>query len=123
MKGHIFANSGHTMHFDPKYFAEPKEFNPDRFLGADAAFPRHAYRPFEKGPRSCIGQPLAMDEMKIMLLLVARWFDFELKDHQPVAEPALSFTDLDTKLGRHAFQGWSFTATPSGPVNMKVSLA
>jgi cytochrome P450 len=111
------------MHFNPKYFPEPKEFKPERFLGDETDIPRHAYRPFEKGQRSCLGQPLAMDEMKIMLVLVARWFDFELRDHEPVAEPTLSFTDLDTKLGRHAFQGWSFTATPSGPVNTMVSLA
>ncbi len=110
------------MHYDPEYFDEPKEFKPERFLAANPTFPRNAYRPFERGLRSCLGQSLAMDEMKIMLVLVARWFDFELKDHQAAEKPLYSFTDLDTKIGVHAFQTWSFTATPDGKVNMKVSL-
>ncbi|KAM0259966.1 hypothetical protein ACHAQJ_003059 [Trichoderma viride] len=120
IKGHLIGISQQTMHYDAKYFDEPKMFKPERFLSAEPGFPRNAYRPFEKGLRSCLGQPLAMDEMKIMLLLVARWFDFELKDHDPVDKPKFSFTDLDTKLGNHAFQGWGFTASPAGRVMMEV---
>ena len=123
IKDHIFGLLSHTMHYDSKYFDEPKEFKPERFLSANPTFPRNAYRPFERGLRSCLGQSLAMDEMKIMLLLLARWFDFELVDQQPAEKPLFSFTDLDTKLGNHAFQTWSFTATPAGPVKMRVSLA
>ena len=33
--------------------------------------------PFEKGPRDCIGQQLAILEMKIVLVLTLRSFDFE----------------------------------------------
>lgn len=111
------------MHYNPKYFPEPKKFRPERFMDDDPTFPRNAYRPFERGLRSCLGQPLAMDEMKIMLLLVARWFDFELKDQQMADKPAVSFTDMDTKLGRHAFQKFAYTATPCGSVDMKISLS
>lgn len=108
------------MHHDPRYFDEPKLFKPERFL-AEPSWPHHAYRPFEKGLRSCIGQPLAMDEMKIMLVMVARSFDFELRDHNPAEKPKYSFTDLDTKLGKHAIQGWAFSAGPAGKVMMKVT--
>ncbi|KAF7549105.1 hypothetical protein G7046_g8446 [Stylonectria norvegica] len=118
--GHIIAIATHTMHYDPRYFSKPKDFNPERFLSAEPAFPRNAFRPFERGLRSCLGQSLAMDEMKVMLVLAARWFDFELRDQQAAEQPLVSFTDLDTKIGRHAFQTWAFTAGPSGPVQMKV---
>ncbi|KAL4868776.1 hypothetical protein BDV12DRAFT_185662 [Aspergillus spectabilis] len=44
--------------------------------------PRHdlypnpaAYRPFEQGPRNCIGQPLVYNEMRIVLVMSARIFD------------------------------------------------
>jgi cytochrome P450 len=120
MKDRLVTISQQTMHYDPKYFDEPKVFKPERFLSAEPGFPRNAYRPFERGLRSCIGQSLAMDEMKIMLVLVARCFDFELQDHNPVDEPKFLFTDLDTKLGVHAIQTFGFTASPSGEVMMKV---
>ncbi|KAL9480173.1 hypothetical protein ACSS6W_004959 [Trichoderma asperelloides] len=120
LKDQVVAISQHAMHCDSKYFDEPKLFKPDRFMSEEPSFPRNAYRPFEKGLRSCLGQPLAMDEMKIMLVMVARSFDFELRDHNPSDKPKYSFTDLDTKLGDHAIQHWAYTAGPAGKVMMKV---
>lgn len=113
----------HTMHYDAKYFPKPQDFNPERFMSDVPTFPRNAYRPFERGLRSCLGMSLALDEMKIMLVLTARWFDFELREHEAVEKPRASFTNLDTKIGRHAFQTWAYTAGPAGPVHMKISLA
>ena len=54
-------------------------FNPDRFLDDAylARLPVGAYRPFERGPRNCIGQELAMLEGKVVLASVARGFVFE----------------------------------------------
>ena len=111
------------MHYDPDLFDEPKQFKPERFTTPDPTFPRNAYRPFERGLRSCMGQTLAMNEMKVLLVMLARWFDFELKGHNPVDTPRLKHTDLDTVLGDHAFQSCRFTAGPNGDVNMKVRLA
>lgn len=86
-------------------------------------FPRSAHRPFERGVRSCLGRHLAMDEMRLMLVVTARFFDFELVNHKPTATPTLSFTDHDTRIGIHAFQRARLTAGPCGPVWMKVRLA
>ncbi len=36
--------------------------------------------PFELGSRACMGRALAMDEMRVVLLLTVRWFDFALAD-------------------------------------------
>jgi len=38
-------------------------------------FPPAAFRPFEHGPRNCIGQDLALLEIKIVLVLTIRAFD------------------------------------------------
>jgi cytochrome P450 len=115
------------MHYDPELFDEPKAFRPERFLtenpGDDPAFPRNAYRPFERGLRSCMGQTLAMNEMKVALVMLARWFDFELTGHNPLAAPTARHTDLETVLGDHAFQDSRFTAGPNGDVMMKVRAA
>ena len=63
------------------YWPEPDAFKPERWLvGADhELYPRvkGAWRPFEHGPRQCIGQALAMTEMKILLAMVIREFDIE----------------------------------------------
>ena len=54
-------------------------FNPNRWLDNDylARLPVGAYRPFERGPRNCIGQELAMLEGMVVLASVARGFEFE----------------------------------------------
>ena len=54
-------------------------FNPSRWLDDAylAKLPVGAYRPFERGPRNCIGQELAMLEVIVVLVSVARGFVFE----------------------------------------------
>ncbi|KAL2151760.1 hypothetical protein VTH82DRAFT_6858 [Thermothelomyces myriococcoides] len=128
-KGHIFGVLMYAIHYSPEVFEDPKAFRPERFLpstatsGAAEEVPRNAFRPFERGLRSCMGQHLAMSEMKVLLVLLARWFDFELRDHEPAERPRLRHTDLDTVLGKHAFQCGRFSAGPSGDVSMMVRLA
>ncbi|KAL8669956.1 MAG: hypothetical protein Q9168_005478 [Polycauliona sp. 1 TL-2023] len=55
------------------------DFNPDRWLDEAylAKLPVGAYRPFERGPRNCIGQELAMLEGIVVLASVARGFELE----------------------------------------------
>lgn len=55
---------------------DPETFRPDRFLPPNEQ-PKDGWRPFEKGPRRCIGHELAMIEMRALLLLTVRDFDFE----------------------------------------------
>ncbi|KAH8730713.1 cytochrome P450 [Phaeosphaeriaceae sp. PMI808] len=84
-EGNIFPTEGcniwvvhAAMHRDPKYFIEPDSFIPDRWLvelGGPLYPLKGAWRPFEIGQRSCLGQTLAMLTIKITLLMVARSFD------------------------------------------------
>jgi len=53
-----------------------------------------------------------MDEMKIALLLIVRWFDFSLVGHEPSAKPKFGHSDLDTVLGIQAFPVQRFTNGP-----------
>ncbi|KAI1620261.1 cytochrome P450 [Exophiala viscosa] len=54
-------------------------FRPERFLDEEymANLPTGAFRPFERGPRNCIGQELAMLEAKVVMCAVARGFKWE----------------------------------------------
>ncbi|KIX09882.1 uncharacterized protein Z518_00963 [Rhinocladiella mackenziei CBS 650.93] len=67
------------------YFPDPINFVPERFIPSMTPYldckmhtpaGRDAWRPFEKGPRNCIGQELAMIEMKVVLALVVPEVDF-----------------------------------------------
>ncbi|KAF2645764.1 cytochrome P450 [Massarina eburnea CBS 473.64] len=78
---------------DPKVFGETAdEFVPERWLGdtdttasklndVDAPtdekkIPISAWRPFERGPKNCIGQELANLEARVILACVMRRYDF-----------------------------------------------
>jgi len=71
----------HTIHRREDLFPSPDEFIPERFLPAPHNYPaqkeivKDSWRPFEKGPRNCIGQELAILEMKIIMVMTLRDFD------------------------------------------------
>ena len=69
------------IHRDPAYWKRPDEFLPERWLvtADDPLYPvKGAWRPFEYGPRNCIGQELAMLEIKVIMAMAVRRFDLEL---------------------------------------------
>lgn len=54
------------------------EFKPERFMPENAdKITTGSWRPFERGPRNCIGQELALIEMKVVLAMTLR--EFEIK--------------------------------------------
>lgn len=77
--GFLVWSIHHAIHRDPSYWPEPTSFLPERWIvpPGHVLHPstKGAWRPFEFGPRSCIGQELAMLEMKIVLAMTAREFD------------------------------------------------
>lgn len=96
-------------HFDPERFVEPRRPPPG------------AWRPFERGPRACMGQGLAMEELRTVLLLTVREFEFAYAYITPSTTPIAPFTDLDLKIGDLAFQEMALSAKPRGGTMMKVT--
>ncbi|ROW01200.1 hypothetical protein VSDG_02719 [Cytospora chrysosperma] len=63
---------------DRKVYGETADdFVPERWLGDTSGLPAGAWRPFERGPRSCIGLELANIEAKVILACAARRYDFQ----------------------------------------------
>ncbi|KAI1804559.1 cytochrome P450 [Daldinia bambusicola] len=115
----VIAPCWHTMHYDPQYFPEPSAFRPERFLGDN--IPRGWFRSFSRGPRACLGQNLAIDIMRVVLLLTARDFHFEVAGLKPNSKPRATYTSLDTIFGDIVFQEQSMEAKPRDGMMMMVS--
>lgn len=67
---------------NPNFWPEPDAFIPERWRVRDESDPLHpvknAFRPWELGPRNCIGQELASLELRLILALTVRELDIEI---------------------------------------------
>ncbi|VVC86598.1 unnamed protein product [Leptidea sinapis] len=85
--GDLLLCTVNSIHMDPKYFPDPKAFNPDRFLEENKhKIKPFTFLPFGAGPRNCIGIRFAMMELKVLLFhLVA---NFEIQKCEKTQDPA-----------------------------------
>lgn len=65
-----------VMQRDPRLFSRPEEFVPERWANSSdqPICQRYAYLPFSTGPRVCIGQAVAMAELRGIITAVLRRF-------------------------------------------------
>ncbi|EFN83828.1 Cytochrome P450 9e2, partial [Harpegnathos saltator] len=97
-KGMLVWASIYGLHHDEKYYDEPEEFRPERFLDSNTYHNSPCYIPFGSGPRICIANRFAILEIKVLLFhLLARC---ELK-------PCAKTTDM-------AFSKKNLSMTPDG---------
>lgn len=132
------------VHRHPRFWPRPEEFLPERWLpsvkpGDELYVPPNtgAYRPFEQGPRNCIGQTLVLNELRVVLILAARKFiitpaydEFDaekLKNMSMVQKVVGRLTGEDkrskTALGERAYQTSKAGGHPADGYPCKVSLA
>jgi cytochrome P450 len=82
----------HLVHHDPRWWPEPEEFDPSRFLpGEGKDRPRSAYLPFGGGKRGCIGQGFATMESVLITAMLSQKYAFDLVPGHPV-EPEATLT-------------------------------
>ncbi|WDF64129.1 cytochrome P450 [Flavobacterium sp. KACC 22763] len=62
-KDTLIGVSFYELHRNPKYWDNPNQFNPDRFLGEEKKHSMQYFYPFGAGPRMCIGAGFAIYEM------------------------------------------------------------
>jgi cytochrome P450 len=90
-KGHIILISMYTTHRDARFFPEPDEFRPERWLdGLEKRLPRGAFIPFGMGSRMCIGAAFAMMEAVLLLATIARRWRFELVPAEIPTQPSIT---------------------------------
>ncbi|KAK7727977.1 hypothetical protein SLS63_006828 [Diaporthe eres] len=100
--GLLLWSTSFATHRMEAYWARPDEFLPERWLVRDENDPLHprknAWRPFELGPRNCIGQELAQVEMRAILAMTVR--DLDIEPAYPAGAPEA--------LGDKAYQTMGF---------------
>ncbi|HET8674674.1 MAG TPA: cytochrome P450 [Blastocatellia bacterium] len=80
------------VHRDARYFENPEEFRPERWMDEKIkSLPKYAYFPFSGGPRACIGNSFAMMEAVLVLATVAQRFRLRLVEGHKI-EPWPVFT-------------------------------
>jgi len=86
-KGTILTVLINVNHTDEKYYSNPEEVIPERWISGTTqnqdGFKKEpfSYIPFSAGPRTCIGQHFAMVEAKVLLGLIMKTFDFEIPEN------------------------------------------
>ncbi|KAF4436168.1 hypothetical protein F53441_13312 [Fusarium austroafricanum] len=72
----------HWSTYQSKFnFADPQVFAPERWLRTDPKYAGdilEAHQPFSFGPRNCLGQNMAMHEMRLILATLLFKYDLEL---------------------------------------------
>lgn len=76
---------------DSRFFDNPNEFDPNRWSdGVEESLHPYAYYPFSGGPRRCIGEQFAKQELKIIVATFFKEYGFDLAFEPPL--------DLDPKV-------------------------
>lgn len=111
---HVWPSS-HAIGRNKRFFPKPTEFIPERFIPSLTPFPeaelftpagKHAWQPFSIGIRNCIGQELAMIELRIVMAMTIKEFDFVVEfpgmvDPQPpIPESSAVAFDENTEYGK-----------------------
>ncbi|KAK8112203.1 cytochrome P450 monooxygenase [Apiospora kogelbergensis] len=117
------------IHRDPAVYGNTaNDFIPERWLAsATDAPPASAWRPFERGPRNCIGQELANIELRILVAMLARRYDFtkiglgEL-DLDKQGRPILG-KNGQLKVNSEVYNTFRIAGKPVDGMLMKVKLA
>lgn len=108
----------YALQHSPDLWPSPDAFIPERWLAkeGDPLFPvKGAWRPFELGPRQCIGIELAMIETKIIMALMLRSFDTTVAYDELDARDAKDGLPMRTRTtpdGERAYQVLKASAKP-----------
>ena len=83
--GDIVMYSPYVSHRMPEQFSDPEVFRPERFDPVSGEkHPPGAFIPFGAGPRTCLGAPFAMMELKTVLSMILQRFRLALVPNQRV---------------------------------------
>ena len=100
--GTLVLINSYAVHMDPALWEEPEEFRPERWLGPSGGFQkRDGFVAFSAGPRVCLGEGLARNEMFLIFCSLLQRFSFRMVDTK--VPPPLE-GELGVTLSPYAYQ-------------------
>jgi cytochrome P450 len=103
----------YLLHQRPDLYPEPKQFKPERFL--ERQFSPYEYMPFGGGVRRCIGEALAMMELKLVVAEILSTYEMALADSRPETPRRRGITLGQSRGVRLKIVGQRQQATPPVP--------
>ena len=94
--GQVVMGCIYLLHQRDDLYPQPDQFKPERFLSRE--FSAYEFFPFGGGKRRCVGEALAMLELKLVLGTIVAEYDLELKSDRPEM-PARRGVTLAPKTG------------------------
>lgn len=77
-----------SINFDPVSFPDPDKFKPERFLSNDGQsfIKPEKFIPFSLGPRSCLGETIAINVLFLYLTTLVQKFEFQECESEPLPD-------------------------------------
>ncbi|TDL22814.1 cytochrome P450 [Rickenella mellea] len=104
-KGSHIALDITGLHYNPKYWKDPQEFRPKRFL---EEYNRDAFLPFSSGARSCLGRRFFECEGIAILTKIVQKYKIEIME-----EPRFAHETFDERRARILSRTNGITTTPT----------
>lgn len=96
IKGYTFPKDSlimiciYALHRHPAFWENPESFEPQRFTTENFKGKAYVYIPFGQGKRVCIGKPLAMMEIQLILpMLLQRFIPELVSNKEPKINPGV----------------------------------
>ncbi|MDE3724965.1 cytochrome P450 [Nocardiopsis sp. N85] len=87
-----------VVHRDGRWFPDPEEFRPERWLNGGRPGHRHAYFPFGAGPRGCLGASMALREVEVIAALLCSRVRLEpVRPEEVRPRPALALQPVGVR--------------------------
>jgi cytochrome P450 len=97
-KGTLIGVSFYELHRNPKYWENPNEFIPERFLGEQKKKSMQYFYPFGAGPRMCIGAGFAIYEMCLTLSYILKRYVIKSTKNEIRFNPLITLKPVDAEV-------------------------
>ncbi|MFD2942754.1 cytochrome P450 [Flavobacterium notoginsengisoli] len=97
-KDTLIGISFYELHRNPKYWNNPDEFIPERFLGEQKKESMQYFYPFGAGPRMCIGAGFAIYEMCLTISQIVKMYIIKSNNDIIQFNPLITLKPVNVKV-------------------------
>lgn len=97
-KSTLIGISFYELHRNPKYWDNPDQFIPERFLGEQKKKSMQYFYPFGAGPRMCIGTGFAIYEMCLTISQIVKKYEIKTKNETVNFNPLVTLKPINIEV-------------------------